>query len=295
MKLVEDDKEQKRKLYIRKGYVVDGEEDKHIPRDVAFPPEPPKGLVPPDWWELLIDWALRVEGKIDAISESLMTPGSDELYKSSLHYDMGRLVASSKKAAFIWAHGNDDDFGLQILMGHVQAMEELGYQIKIWGPPSINDTTYYPSKYYQGEPTKQILEDYCFNHSWGFLKGDAEKIFIMIDDHSTWGQGDTEFIFKTGDNSYRVPHSNIFNWMEPHNMVYGDCCMVIRGQNSGKALGNLEKPDRVVMSSMGDTETADPDKFDISQELSAGMSWREAFEEESRLMDDYQHPQISPP
>lgn len=207
------------------------------------------------------------------------------------------------KAAFIWAYGKD----ISVLSQYVSKAVDLGCydQIKIYGPIAIQSDPFL-GQYYDGDCDFATLEDRCFDHSWiksppngppppGFLVGSTDCLWLVIDDHSQMVNG--IFTFKKGDQNYDLPYAQIYQWMEPSNMVYVDCCITVRGQKSGGALQPLCKSDRFVITSMSSNETKDPDDLHLELHLnSCPPDWRDAYNNEFiRLQGSGQTPQISPP
>ncbi|MDG6224740.1 MAG: hypothetical protein QCI82_04420 [Candidatus Thermoplasmatota archaeon] len=200
------------------------------------------------------------------------------------------------KAAFIWAYGKDISDLKKSVSG---ALKDNCYDpIKIYGPISIQSDPFL-GQYYDGDCDFVTLRDKCFDHSQmqphGFLVGPTDNMWIVIDDHSQMTDG--KFTFKNGDPNYELTYAQIYEWMQPSNMVYTDCCITVRGQKSGRALQPLCKDDRFVITSMSSNETKDPDDLHLELHFnSCPPNWRDAYNKEClRLQGSGQTPQICPP
>jgi len=110
-----------------------------------------------------------------------------------------------------------------------------------------------------GDPTTSNIED---GFSWLSQESNSQSnVIIYISDHSHMINSEAFYRFSDGNTNESV----ISDWID--DITYDTLTYISMGSRSGLIGSDLTGTDRVVISSMGANETADPDGFDIVSAL----------------------------
>lgn len=121
-----------------------------------------------------------------------------------------------------------------------------------------------------------------------------KEIVIYISDH---GHADVDDYYRFDDGN--VTESTISAWLD--DMVYSELTYLSLGNHSGLFGTDLLDEDRIIIASMDEFESSDPDRFNITRSLEDPLnddnndnwvSFEEAFYAERDLVDAYQTPII---
>jgi len=106
-----------------------------------------------------------------------------------------------------------------------------------------------------GDPTSSNIED---GFNWLSQESDnRSNVIIYISDHSHSINSESYYRFSDGN----ISESDVSGWLDEMN--YDTLTYISLGSRSGLIGSELRGANRVVISSMGASETADPDEFDI--------------------------------